>query len=161
MTEEPSTSDRAPVQDRIAPVAFFTTLAVGALYAIVLGIATRSPSRLTSAQLGEAMLAATLYSTFLTIPGGLLAGAIAPRVARSRCGQRGLAGWLLAGVGFGALTGAACFLVPLWMLTLAAASLEGALSAVVLAGFLGAVPGATTGALVAWYCRRLQRRVRG
>jgi hypothetical protein len=156
VTAERPADARPLVEHRVARFAFFATVVVGALSAFVLIVATEPPRR-TPGSLGGAFVAAVLYSAFFTVPGGVLAGAVAKRIARGRRGRHGLGEWLLAGASWGGLAGAACFLVPLLLSALLAGSPGDAITTVVVA-LTGAVPGALTGAIVALYCRNLQAR---
>jgi hypothetical protein len=145
-----------PAGRRIALFAFLATVAVGALSAFVLLVATEPASRRTLSLLGGTFLMAVLYSLFLTVPGGVLAGLIAKRVGHARRGRHGLLGWLVVGMSWGGLAGAGCFLAPVLLLPPPPRSPNIAIT-VALMALIGAVPGATTGAIVALYCRRLQR----
>lgn len=141
----------------------FTTVAVGALSAFAMIVAGDPPSRraayfTTGAGVGAAVVS-MVYSSVFTVPGGLLAGMIAKRVARARRGRGGLAGWLCVGISCGGLVGPLCFVVPFLLLPPAFQPPFGILG-VILTAATGALPGTVTGAIVALYCRRLQRRYR-
>jgi hypothetical protein len=151
MSQEP-VPDRPSAEPPIALFTFFTTVVVGALFAFVVLAVNEPAERGPARRFGGALIMALLYSPKYTVPSGIVAGPIAKWVACRRRGRQGLVGWLSAGVWWGGLAGAICFVAPDLLSYQTMRSPELVMLSLLYAVY-GAIPGAVTGAIVAWYCR--------